>query len=423
MSDFLYDDSGEEREHAILAPSSAHRWIPCPGSVFAEAGEDDRSTPYAREGGAAHQVASAALTERLPGGAGAYVGRLFDVDGKSVEVTEEMAADVQIYVDKVNELLAAAGEGAILLVEQKLDFSRFIDVPDQWGRGDAIILDFNAREIIVDDLKFGKGVRVDVEDNPQLKLYGLGALDLVRMVTDFYFERVRLVVHQVRLGAYQEWVISVPQLTAWAATEAKFAAQRAMKMYRGEIPPVYVAGEKQCRFCRFAASCPEAAKLAYRAAIRDFEPVTGEPVLNAVSDKIEALAANAKLVPFVKAWANAVMEKLEYVAIQVGEHVPGFKVVRGKRGDRQWSDPAMVASALSAHDEADVYEPRKLRSPAQMEKVKGLKNSSALNFVMDSYVSQSEGRLTVVPESDSRDAVAVSPTSSDFVNVDTTEMF
>lgn len=414
QGDYSNDD---EREHAILAPSSAHRWLVCPGSVFAEAGEEDRSTSYSSEGGAAHKVASAALTQDRPGSAGAYVGRIFQVDGRDIEVTDEMAADVQIYVDKVHELLASAGPKAMLLVEQKLDFSKYIGVPNQWGSGDAIILDFDAREIIVDDLKFGRGVRVYAKDNPQLKLYGLGVLDLVSLVTDFYFERVRLIVHQVRLGVFEEWTISTPQLVAWGVTRAKAAAQEAIAMYRGQKPPVYVAGEKQCRFCAFAHSCPEAAKLAYKTAIQDFEPITDQPIERPVPESREALGTAAKMVPFVKAWAAAVMAQLENLVIQRGEHVPGFKAVTGRKGDRAWSDPTGVVTALGGGDE--IFESPILLSPAQMEKVPSLKKSSALKFVLKEFVTRADGRLTVVPETDARDAVQVSPATSDFVNLDT----
>lgn len=426
MSDWIDEielDEGERREHAVLAPSSAARWLVCAGAPFAEAGEEDRPSKYSIEGGAAHKVAAAALIERKP--ASAYIGRVFTIDGTDVEVTDEMATDVQKYVDRVNDMVA--GTGGVLLVEQTVDISKYVGADGQFGTSDAIILVPEQRELIVDDLKFGKGVFVEAEKNPQMRLYALGALDLVEpIVGPDAFDTVRMIIDQPRRGDKPlEYVESVADLRAWARDTAFPAGWIAMEMYLGKRPPVYTASEKGCRFCKFQADCPEAARAATETALSDYAVnphAEAEPTPREVPSKIEHLSIAAKKVPFVRAWAAAVMARLEQLMIQQGVEVPGFKVVQGRKGDRQWTDPAAVESSLSRHKTAEIFEPRKLKSPAQMEKLPDLKGSSSLTFILKEYVKQADGRLTVVPSTDSRKPAPVSTPTSDFVNVDASEI-
>lgn len=426
MSDWTDDiviDEGETSEHATLAPSSAARWIICPGSVFAEAGEEDRPSKYSIEGGAAHKVAAAALVERMP--ASAYIGRIFTIDGKDVEVTDTMVDEVQPYIDRINDLVKSTG--GVLLVEQRLDISKYVGAENQFGTGDAIILVPEQREIVVCDLKFGKGVRVSAYKNEQMRLYALGALDAVEPIvgTDA-FDKVRMIIDQVRLDGFPgEYAESVADLKTWAYETAVPAGKLAMEMFEGKRAPEYKASDKGCRFCKFAHSCPEAARVATETALSDYtvNPIAeAEPTPREAPTGVVALSIAAKKVPFVKAWAAAVMARLEHLMIQQGVEVPDFKVVEGRKGDRAWSDTDAVASSLSGHPTAEIYEPRKLKSPAKMEKEPELKKSSALAHILKEYVKQADGRLTVAPATDSRKPAPVSTPANDFLNVDTTEI-
>ena len=148
-------------QHARLSPSGADRWMQCPGSLVMEEGIPDTSSDFADEGTAAHELAGWCLTDGTAYAAG-YLGRKIEVpsrDGKTKttwEVTQEMCDYVQEYVDAIR----AKAEHGDLYVETRVNFSRFVNVPDSFGTSDAIIVMDKQKELNVDDLKYGRGVRV-----------------------------------------------------------------------------------------------------------------------------------------------------------------------------------------------------------------------------------------------------------------------
>lgn len=156
--------------HARLSPSSSKRWFACPGSVTLEAALPDKRNTYADAGTAMHDVAAQCLNQNVD--ASIFTGRAIAVkEGDSIDFTDEMAELVQGYVDTVRAMV----QGHTLLVEQCVDFSWAIDVPDSFGTADTIIWDADNGEMIVMDLKTGH-TPVTVEKNSQLMLYALGAL-------------------------------------------------------------------------------------------------------------------------------------------------------------------------------------------------------------------------------------------------------
>jgi len=201
--------------HAKLSPSGAHRWMACAGSVVLEAAYPDSSSSYAREGTAAHELAALVL-ESPPATAQDYVGKRieFEDDGETIQwpITQDMADHVQTYVDYVRE----QAKGCTLLVERKLPIGHMTSEVDATGTGDAVILDAANRRVTVVDLKFGMGVRVDAEGNPQALMYGSGALEEYGIAVDF--ETVRVVIHQPRLGHVSEAEVTVEELRAFEET-------------------------------------------------------------------------------------------------------------------------------------------------------------------------------------------------------------
>lgn len=153
-------------KHAVLSASSSHRWLNCNPSARLESEFEDRETEAAAEGTAAHALAEHKLRKALKMRSRKPVSK-FDSD--------EMDIHTDGYVEFVLESLAEAKQHCAdpkVLIEQRLDFSCY--VPDGFGTGDCLIVADKLLHII--DFKYGQGVLVDAEKNPQMMLYALGAL-------------------------------------------------------------------------------------------------------------------------------------------------------------------------------------------------------------------------------------------------------
>jgi hypothetical protein len=214
-------------KHAIFSPSGFKALMLCPAKPAMERGLPDTSSDYADEGTAAHFLAAFSLNTDTP--ASDLIGHRVSVhpdgrtfghppacelppdEGQNVFVVDaDMADAVQVYINTVRDY---QGDGE-LLVEQSLPIAHITGEADAEGTGDAVIL--RDDEIIVIDLKFGRGVEVTAENNPQLMLYGLGALEKYGLLGDF--KRVRMVISQPRItSAPSEFVLDVPELGQWAA--------------------------------------------------------------------------------------------------------------------------------------------------------------------------------------------------------------
>ena len=248
--------------HARFSPSAAHRWIPCPGSMILEKDIANTSSVHADEGTAAHFLASECLERDR--NATDFLNCFIVVkngnaawDNENAEtrtgfcVDLEMSENVQKYLDAVR----SQADGNELLIEQRVNFSNFIDAENAFGTGDAIII--GQSEIQVHDLKYGRGVKVDAENNEQLKLYALGALSDFGMFGDF--THVRLVIHQPRLNHVSESVVSIEDLYDFAH-RAKNTVQMIKAIDAGaaifEAKDMLNPGEKQCHWCKAKATCP-----------------------------------------------------------------------------------------------------------------------------------------------------------------------
>ena len=381
-------------QHAIASPSGASGWLACAG--WRASGE---SSEFAREGTAAHEVAAMALLDERD--AAAYIGRLIEVEGQFIPVTSEMAQSVQAYVDYVRDLVRAAG--GTLLIEQRLSIEPLTGEPGAAGTSDAVIL--AGDELLIVDLKFGRGVRVDAQDNEQLQIYALGALHQFDILSDF--ERVRMVIHQPRLGHVSEWACSIPELRAFAGRVKKAATL----MLAADASTPLNPGEKQCRWCAKKATCPALALEVQNAIGADFDTIADPQSAADLSAPAQLdeddLATKLTAVDLIEGWCKAVRAEAER-RLLAGQAVPGFKLVEGRRGARKWTSVYDAEKALKEmrlrHEQMFEYT---LVSPTGAEKlVKSGELGERQWARLQKLTTQAEGRPSVAPDSDRRPALA-----------------
>lgn len=301
----------------------------------------------------------------------------------------------QLTDDYVNFVLEQAAEARNtcpdpqVLIEQRLDFSHV--VPGGFGTGDCVIIAEPKLQII--DLKYGQGVLVDAERNPQLMLYALGAL---RTFGDLYdIETVAVTIYQPRRGNVDTWETSVADLEAWAETEVKPKAELAVAG-GGEFCP-----GSWCQFCRIAPTCRARAEANLALAQHEFAP-PAELSDSEIADVLTRL-------PLLKSWASDVEAYALAQAVNQGKHWDGFKLVAG-RSVRKYTDENAVAEAAQAAGYADIYDKRLITLTA-MEKLMGKKT---FNEVLGGLVVKPVGKPTLVPESDKRPALDIRSAESEF---------
>lgn len=383
-------------KHARCSASSAFRWINCPGSVaLSEQCPDPGSSSYADEGTLAHSLGELKIRRLVSEiSENQYKQKLADVqsgeyyDGEMDEATD-------YYAEIVLEELEAAGEGSILMVEQRLDLSRWI--PEGFGTGDAVIISTTGHYIQIIDFKYGKGIKVEALENPQLRLYGLGAADLFEGLYDF--DTVKTTIVQPRLNHVSSEESSLKDLLLWADEDV---APRAIMAMEGTD---YLAAGDWCRFCPAKAVCRERASANLELARYEFR----QPQLLTDEEIGEVLQKANELQKWV---ADVSAYALDQAL--AGRHFAGWKLVEG-RSVRKYADDLRVADALKAagFDEAMLYE-RKLYSITAMEKTVGKKR---LTEILGDLIIKPQGKPVLVPESDKRDPInTAAAAQADFKN-------
>lgn len=374
----------------LFSPSASSRWLNCTKSAKIVAELPNSSSPDADLGSVAHLVGETALycqshCER-------YIGTTFD-EYPDIEVTREMADYVQVYCDYVNSI-----EGE-LSIEVEVDFAQWVHCEDStddgFGTSDAVVYNESSKTLYVIDLKYGKGVQVFAENNEQARMYALGCVDLYDMLGK-EVDKIVIVIVQPRLEHIDEWTITKSDLYRFGA----LVSEKAEMILNDEVE--FNAGEKQCKFCTYKAQCPALKKLTDSVVMDDFDNLDADKLTD---HQLSHILNNKKL---IISWLDAV-EKYVSDKLERGEKFEGYKLVHG-RSMRKWSDEGEASALLEMILGEDAFK-RSLLTVPQAEKVLG---KSRLNLIED-IVFKTDGKPTLVPESDKREAINVSPDDFDEV--------
>nr|DAF86010.1 MAG TPA: Protein of unknown function (DUF2800) [Siphoviridae sp. ctr0c13] len=370
-------------KHAVLSASSAHRWLNCLPSARLELEFEDTSGEAAKEGTAAHALCEHKLKKAL---------RQRSKRPVSEYDSDEMEECSDAYVDFVIEQVEAARrtcKDPIVLIEQRLNFTDY--VPEGFGTGDCIIISDEKLQIV--DFKYGMGILVEAEDNPQMKLYALGALELYDALYDI--KEVSMTIFQPRRENVSTWTVPVEKLKNWAENVLKPKAQMA---YNGEGE--YLPGE-WCTFCRAAVRCRARAEEKLKLAQSEFR---FPPLLT--DAEIEEILS---VLPDLTRWANKITNYAIDATINHGKEWNGFKVVEG-RSVRKYRDEEKVAEAAIEAGYKDIYR-KSLVTLTEMQKLMG---KAKFEEVLGGLIDKPPGKPTLVPNTDKRPAMNVTNAINEF---------
>lgn len=393
------------KAHAKLSASGSEKWMTCTPSARLEENFPDEGSEFASEGTFAHEVFELELRFYL----GQIDGKKYKAERNKLKTNKFFTKDLEDYVfaaySKAVDRIVAARERCkdpVILVEQRLDFSRW--VPEGFGTGDLVIITDGLVEVL--DLKYGKGIYVDATNNSQMRLYGLGAYNELSHLYDI--DTVSMTVLQPRLDNWGNETVSLEYLLKWAKNEVVPKAQLAWDGLGEFVPGDHCVS---C-FCKGRYTCKARAEQAIAVAQQEFGPIQdAQPPLpeSLSADRIAALLPKADM---VIDWFNDLKAYALKQAIEHDNIVPGFKLVEG-RSNRKYKDQDQVAQALLAEgiDPAVIYE-RSLLGITAMEKALGKK---VFADVLGDLIIKPEGKPTLVPESDKRPALnSVAKAVADF---------
>ena len=306
--------------------------------------------------------------------------------------------EMEMYTDGYLEFVLEAIEEARqdcpdpkVLIEQRLDFSCY--VPDGFGTGDCLIVADKLLHII--DLKYGQGVLVNAEENPQMMLYALGALRIFDCLYDI--ETVSMTIYQPRRENVSTWVISVTDLREWAEKTLKPKAELAFKGEGDYCPGTW------CQFCKAAVKCRARADAKLQLAKYEFAqpPLLSDAEIGDILGKLEDLTK----------WANELMAYAQDAAVNHGKQWPGYKLVES-RTNRKYTDEDAVVAAARAAGYTDIFK-KSLITITEMEKLMGKKTFAE---VLGDLVIKPKGKPTLVPASDRRPAITTTGAKQDFTD-------
>ena len=379
----------KDRAHAILSPSSAHRWMTCTPSALLETQFPDTTSSAAAEGTLAHEMCEIKARQKffqktdLGYMAKNVATRKLNELRKNELFQDEMEGFTDDYVEILDAKAVSFESAPYIELETKLDLTDWI--PDGWGTADCIMI--SGHTLLVADFKYGKGVRVSAEHNPQMQIYALGAWKKFSLIYDI--RTVVMMIIQPRLSADPDvWEESINDLLDFGES-VQGLAQMAIKG-EGE----YVPGEEQCRFCRARETCR--ARADYNISVA-FGHTGQMPPLITDQEVGEYLKRGADVAKWLKDLQDYALR-----SCLDGKEIPGFKAVEG-RGSRDWTDQDAAFKALqgSGVPEAMLYE-RKPLTLAAIEKVVGKK---AFTEAVGQFVMKNPGKPTLVPETDKRPAI------------------
>jgi len=368
-----------DRKHALLSPSGASRWMNCTPSARKEEHIPNRENDYAKEGTLAHELGELELRYYFKHvSKEQYLEQLKIIENNEL-YTDEMPEEVDKYVTYITNLFEEKSMEHNLIsisIEDKIDLTEYIE--DGYGANDFVITYGTTLEVV--DLKYGRGVSVSALENPQLKLYGAGALLVHELISDI--TEVKLTIIQPRTNNYSSFIISVEDLKTWVENDV---TEKAKIAFAGEGE--FKAGD-WCKFCKFKPQCRAVNDHSLAVAKVDFDisELTEEEILEAYERKEQIVS-----------WLNSISE---FVLNRLLEKKPisGYKLIEG-RSNRKLKSPDLIKDKLLElkYNESDFMTEPKLLGITHLEKLVGKKQFSE---VLGDFVYKDKGRPKVVPESE-----------------------
>lgn len=376
--------------HALLGASSSHRWLHCTPSARLEETLPNTTSTYANEGHLAHEIAELKVRKAFvdPMGQRAFNTKLKKLqEDKAYDA--EMLLHTDTYVDYISSVVHGFNSPPYIAVEKKLNYSGY--VPEGFGTGDCIIIGADTMYVI--DLKYGKGIPVSADNNSQMMLYALGAFAEYSFLYDI--RKIKLVIVQPRLDSISEYQITIEDLIWWGES-IKPVAQKAFNGV-GE----YVSGD-HCRFCRAKALCRS--RTDFNLELEN--KINIKPPLLSNTEVGQILLRAQNLTKWI-----ADLEEYAFNECLAGREVEGWKVVEG-RAIRQFTDhdEAFNILQLNGIEEAMLYERKKI-TLAATEKLVG---KTKFKELLQQLVNTPQGKPTLAPASDKRDAYKRSSVEYDF---------
>ena len=402
-------------EHALLSASSAHRWLACTAAPRFEEQFPNGTSDYAEEGSLAHSICELYARKHFT----VMTNRKFNSELKKLQAkphySDEMLKTAEKYVDYLREKAMSYPTTPYVTFEVKVDFSDY--VPEGFGTCDCVMIGGDTLHIT--DYKHGKGVEVSAEENPQMRLYALGALKMFAPVFGDSIKKVSMGICQPRITDDEsEDGMTVEELREWG----EGIKPRAKEAYDG--PGTFCPGE-HCRFCKGKAQCR--ARADQNTAFEDFKDFAIEgkaaPELQALNPETRAViglppmlsdAEIGELLVRAEGLVQWYKDLCDYATQNIlnGKEIPGWKVVAGK-SNRAFKDVEAAFSKVieAGYDEALLYE----RKPITLTGVESLLGKAKFETLLKDCVHKPLGKPTLVPLSDKREPYSTA--AADFAGV------
>lgn len=376
-------------KHAVLSASASHKWLHCPPSALLEDSLPDNTSEAAEKGTLAHAICELKLNKLFIDKN--MTSKTFNTRMNKLKrnplYEPEMERSTDTYVDIVKQIAYGFETEPMVIVEKKVDYSKW--APKGFGTSDCILI--HSTELHVVDYKNGTGVVVSAEDNPQMKLYALGALEAYGLI--YPVEKVVLHIVQPNRDNYSTWETTKAELLKWGETVVKPAAEKAIKG-EGE----FCQGEWcDSGFCRARALCRKRMDENMALMAEAVDPIGGKSKLPPLitDDEVGAILKKAQ---FLSSW----VKKLEEYALKTltgGGTIPGWKLIEG-RSNRTISDTDSAFEALirAGYDRALLYEEK----PITLTAVEKLVDKDVFTNCIAPFIVKPQGKPTLVPEDDRR---------------------
>lgn len=379
----------EERDHALLSASSAKKWIHCPPSARLEETFPDEISEAAEEGTLAHSFCELKLRKLFiePGMPDKTYKAELNKLKKDTRYNPEMDRFTDDYVAYIQKIAYGYPATPYISVEKKIDYSHV--APEGFGTADCIIL--CGSDLHVVDFKYGKGVVVSAEENPQMGLYAIGALAAYSLI--YPINQIMFHIVQPRVHNFSSWKTTAKDLQGWVDTVVKPKAMLAFKG-EGEFCQGTWCDEG---FCKAAGQCRHRMNENMVVIQKELNPVTGKlKSENLISN--EEIGKILPLLQLVSPWIKKV-EKAALNKLLSDEAVPGWKLVEG-RSNRELTDVTKAFKDLIAagYKKAMLYE----QKPLALTEVEKLITKEDYTTILSPYIAKPKGKPTLAPENDKR---------------------